>query len=45
VAVYPPLSSEVSLGIICFEVADLTPDGVVAKLQDRNVIASVAPPV
>ncbi|HYZ88093.1 MAG TPA: aminotransferase class V-fold PLP-dependent enzyme [Myxococcales bacterium] len=45
VTVHTPQSSDVSAGIICFEVAGQTPEAVVAKLQERKVIASVTPSV
>jgi selenocysteine lyase/cysteine desulfurase len=43
VTVHTPLSSEVSAGIVCFEVAGLTPETVVERLLQRKVIASVTP--
>jgi len=43
VTVHTPLSSEVSAGIVCFEVDGLTPEEVVARLRQRKVIASVTP--
>jgi isopenicillin-N epimerase len=43
VTVHTPLSSEVSAGIVCFEVDGLTPEEVVGRLRRRKVIASVTP--
>jgi isopenicillin-N epimerase len=43
VTVHTPLSSEVSAGIICFEVEGVAPEVVVERLQQRKVIASVTP--
>jgi selenocysteine lyase/cysteine desulfurase len=43
VTVHTPLSSDVSAGIICFEVDGLSPEAVVEGLQKRKVIASVTP--
>ncbi|MFL5309034.1 MAG: aminotransferase class V-fold PLP-dependent enzyme [Myxococcales bacterium] len=43
VTVHTPLSSEVSAGIVCFEVEGVSPEAVVERLQQRKVIASVTP--
>jgi isopenicillin-N epimerase len=43
VTVHTPLSSEVSAGIVCFEVDGLSPEAVVERLLRRKVIASVTP--
>jgi selenocysteine lyase/cysteine desulfurase len=34
---------ELSAGIVCFEVAGLSPDQVVAALRRRSIVASVTP--
>jgi len=41
--VHTPLSSEVSAGIVCFEVEGVSPEAVVQGLHQRKVIASVTP--
>ncbi len=38
-----PLSQELSAGIVCFEVAGLTPRQVVEKLRQRKIVGSVTP--
>ena len=38
-----PRSDELSAGIVCFEVAGLSPDAVVARLRERRIVASVTP--
>lgn len=38
-----PLSSELSAGIVCFDVEGMTPERVVAALGDKGVIASRTP--
>src|SRR2546430_9851092 len=43
VTVHTPLSSEISAGIICFEVDGLPAEAVVERLKQRKVIASVTP--
>ena len=43
VRMHTPLNPELSAGIIAFEVAGLTPDQVVRKLHDQQIIASVTP--
>ena len=43
VKVHTPLSSEISAGIICFEVEGVSPEMVVERLKQRKVIASVTP--
>jgi isopenicillin-N epimerase len=43
VTVHTPLSSDVSAGIVCFEVDGMSPEAVVEGLHKRKVIASVTP--
>ena len=43
VTLHTPLSQELSAGIVCFEVAGLTPRQVVERLRQRGIIASVTP--
>ena len=43
VHVQTPMSDDVSAGIVCFEVAGLKPEQVVAKLLENNIIASTSP--
>jgi len=43
VTVHTPLLSEVSAGIVCFEVQGLSPEAVVERLLQHKVIASVTP--
>jgi isopenicillin-N epimerase len=43
VKVHTPRADELSGGIICFEVAGLSPEETVARLRSKNVIASVTP--
>lgn len=38
-----PMSSELSAGIICFEVDGVAPEQIVAKLAGKRIIASVTP--
>ena len=38
-----PMSSELSAGIVCFDVAGMSAERVVAALADRDVIASRTP--
>lgn len=38
-----PMASELSSGIVCFDVDGLSPDGVVRRLRDRSIIASTTP--
>jgi selenocysteine lyase/cysteine desulfurase len=44
VRVVTPLSDELAAGITCFEVGKLKPEEVVARLRQKNVVASVTPP-
>jgi isopenicillin-N epimerase len=41
--VHTPLAADVSGGIVAFEVAGLKPEQVVAKLLEKNIIASTSP--
>jgi selenocysteine lyase/cysteine desulfurase len=43
VTVHTPLSSDLSAGIVCFEVDGVSPETVVERLHQRKVIASVTP--
>lgn len=38
-----PRSRELSAGIVCFDVAGMKPEQVVARLRDKKIIASVTP--
>ncbi len=44
VKVHTPLSSQVSAGIVCFEVEGMKPAEVVERLKQRRIVASVTPP-
>lgn len=43
VTLHTPLDDAVSAGIVCFEVAGMTPEAVVARLRERKIIASTSP--
>jgi selenocysteine lyase/cysteine desulfurase len=43
VTLHTPRAEDLSAGIVCFEVAGLTPEHVVARLHERSIIASVTP--
>jgi selenocysteine lyase/cysteine desulfurase len=43
VTLHTPMARELSAGIVCFEVAGLSPDQVVAALRRRSIVASVTP--
>jgi selenocysteine lyase/cysteine desulfurase len=43
VTLVTPRSPEISSGIVCFDVANLSPDQVVSRLQARRIRASVTP--
>lgn len=43
VRLHTPMAPELSAGIICFEIAGLTPEAVVRKLLAKKVIASTSP--
>ena len=43
VRLYTPMSEDLSAGIVCFGMADLTPQQVVAKLRQRGIVGSVTP--
>ena len=43
IRVHTPLADNLSAGIVCFEVDGMTPEEVVTRLQERRIIASVAP--
>jgi selenocysteine lyase/cysteine desulfurase len=43
VHVITPMDADVSAGIVAFEVAGLKPEQVVAKLLEKNVVASTSP--
>ena len=43
VTLHTPRADKLSAGIVCFEVRGVRPEGVVARLRERGVIASVTP--
>lgn len=43
VALHTPRATDLSAGIVCFEVQDVRPEEVVARLHQRGIIASVTP--
>ncbi|WP_437945020.1 aminotransferase class V-fold PLP-dependent enzyme [Sorangium sp. So ce296] len=43
VTLHTPLDDALSAGIICFEVAGMTPEAAVKRLRERKVIASTSP--
>jgi isopenicillin-N epimerase len=43
VTLHTPLADDLSAGIVCFEVAGLSPGQVVARLREQQIIASVTP--
>jgi selenocysteine lyase/cysteine desulfurase len=43
VNLHTPVSQDLSAGIVCFEVAGLTPRQVVEKLRQRKIVGSVTP--
>ena len=43
VTLHTPMSPERSSGIICYEVAGLKPDVVVARLRAKNIITTNSP--
>ncbi|ALA56668.1 aminotransferase class V-fold PLP-dependent enzyme [Nitrospira moscoviensis] len=43
IILHTPLSQELSAGIVCFEVAGLTPRQAVEKLRQRGIVGSVTP--
>lgn len=43
VTLHTPMSDDLSAGIVCFEVAGLTPEVVVDRLAAGNIVASVSP--
>lgn len=43
VTLHTPLDDAVSAGIVCFEVAGMTPEAVVGRLRERKIIASTSP--
>lgn len=43
VTLHTPRSRDLSAGIVCFEVAGLTPEAVVDRLRQRKIIGSVTP--
>jgi selenocysteine lyase/cysteine desulfurase len=43
VKLYTPAADALSAGLVCFDVAGLSPDAVVAKLGERRIIASQTP--
>lgn len=43
VTLHTPLSQDLSAGMVCFEVAGMTPREVVEKLRQRGIVGSVTP--
>ena len=43
ITLHTPLSHDLSAGIVCFEVAGMSPDQVVAELRRKGIVASVTP--
>ena len=43
ITLHTPMSQDLSAGIVCFEVAGLSPDQVVKALRRRGIVASVTP--
>ncbi|WP_437600739.1 aminotransferase class V-fold PLP-dependent enzyme [Sorangium sp. So ce590] len=43
VTLHTPLDGAISAGLVCFEVAGMTPAAVVGKLRERKIIASTSP--
>jgi selenocysteine lyase/cysteine desulfurase len=43
VTLHTPMDPDVSSGIVCFEVAGMKPDAVVARLKEKRVVASATP--
>jgi selenocysteine lyase/cysteine desulfurase len=43
ITLHTPASRELSAGIVCFEVAGMPPDQIVAELRRRGIVASVTP--
>jgi selenocysteine lyase/cysteine desulfurase len=43
VTLHTPVAPELSAGIVCFEVAGLTPAHVVERLKTRRIVASTSP--
>jgi selenocysteine lyase/cysteine desulfurase len=43
ITLHTPLSQDLSAGIVCFEVAGMSPDQVVTALRRRGIVASVTP--
>lgn len=43
ITLHTPLSHDLSAGIVCFEVAGMSPDQVVTELRRKGIVASVTP--
>jgi len=43
ITLHTPLSHDLSAGIVCFEVAGMSPEQVVAELRRKGIVASVTP--
>ncbi|WP_437636527.1 aminotransferase class V-fold PLP-dependent enzyme [Sorangium sp. So ce854] len=43
VTLHTPLDDAISAGLVCFEVAGMTPAAVVERLRERKIVASVTP--
>ena len=43
VTLHTPMSQDLSAGIVCFEVAGMTPRQVIERLRHKKIIGSVTP--
>ena len=43
VTLYTPRAVDLSAGIVCFDVAGLTPETVVKRLRERKIVGTVTP--
>jgi len=43
VTLHTPMSQDLSAGIVCFEVAGMTPRQVIERLRQKKIIGSVTP--
>ncbi len=43
VTLHTPMSQDLSAGIVCFEVAGMTPGQVIERLRNKRIIGSVTP--
>ena len=44
VTLHTPMSDDLSAGMVCFDVAGLSPKQTVARLKERGIVASTTPP-